>query len=139
MLTRKTISLATLAAALLPAVTLAGQITELIGPDGDGLGNTLGYPWNVTTDRFGNTFVSGVLSDTVFRIDRERKITLVLDSDGDHAGNEARLPKGLDTDASGNLYVACAHGAFRVTPDGVSTLVRRQTLSFEDPTDARRR
>jgi hypothetical protein len=86
-------------------VTPAGVITRIIGPSGDGNGNTLGQAYAVATDTAGNVFVAGYESDNVFKITPGGVITEIADATGDGLGNPLLEPHRLTTDVSGNVYV----------------------------------
>ena len=89
---------------------------EIIDSTGDGLGNTLGNPFDVATDSSGNVFVTGGFSDNAFKITPAGTITEIIDSTGDGAGNTFNQPFGVATDSSGNVFVAGAssHNAFKI-------------------------
>jgi len=96
---------------------------HLIDATGDGGGAVLDGPWDVVTDDAGNVFVSGNLSNNVFRIAPGGAVTEILDATGDGLGNPLEGPRRLATDAAGNLYVAgfVSQNVFKVTPGGAVT------------------
>jgi len=96
---------------------------EIIDSTGDGGGNLLDAPFDVATDSSGNVFVSGNISDNVFKITPGGIITEIIDSTGDGIGNLLNSPTGIATDSSGNVFVAGSSSvnAFKITPGGIIT------------------
>ncbi len=98
-------------------------ITKLLDSTGDGAGHNLAEPQDVVVDAQGNVFVSGRVSNNVFRVDPTGAVSVVIDVTGDGAGHPLHGARGLAVDAQGNLFVAGAQSdnVFRVTPSGVVT------------------
>jgi len=63
-------------------------------------------PFGVATDSLGNVFVTGQVSNNVFRITPTGTITQIIDSTGDGGGNTLSAPIDVATDSSGNVFVA---------------------------------
>ena len=108
---------------LVPSIGTA-QITEIIDTTGDGLGNTLDYPWAIAVDGSGNVYVTGTNSDNAFQITPGGAITEIIDATGDGLGNPLDWPAGVAVDGSGNVYLTCqnSNNAFKITqPGGVIT------------------
>lgn len=97
-------------------ITPGGVITRIIGPSGDGAGNTLAGARAVATDTAGNVFVSGYDSDNVFKITPTGVITEIADATGDGLGNPLTEPHHLATDISGKVYVTgrSSYNAFKI-------------------------
>jgi sugar lactone lactonase YvrE len=87
----------------LPASAQVARL--LIDETGDGAGHPLLGARGIALDAKGNVFVSGMLSQNVFRIAPDGKIVQVIGPDGDGAGHELREPRALAVDSKGNLYV----------------------------------
>ena len=85
-----------------------GVATEIINSTGDGMGNTLNFPFGIALDSSGNVFVSGAFSHNAFQIDPNGAITQIIDSTGDGAGSPFTNPDAfsITTDSVGNVYVA---------------------------------
>jgi len=81
-------------------------ITEIIDATGDGAGNILDLPQDITTDSSGNVYVAGFDSSNAFQITPGGVITEIIDSTGDGAGNPLSLVFGIEIDSSGNVFVA---------------------------------
>jgi len=79
-------------------------ITEIIDSTGDGT-NTLELPLGVATDSSGNVYVTGEISDNVFKITPGGTKTQIIDSTGDGT-NILNSPQELVVDSSGNVFVA---------------------------------
>ncbi|MBL1215817.1 MAG: hypothetical protein HND52_20790 [Ignavibacteriae bacterium] len=112
----------TLVLVSIPSIGTA-QVTQIIDKFGDGAGNRLNDPLGLALDGSGNIYVSGVLSDNVFRITPGGTITELVDWTGDGLGNMLVGPTDIAVDGSGNVYVAClvSDNAFKITPAGVIT------------------
>ena len=82
-----------------------GAVTEIMGPEGDGLGNRFERAGDIAIDSRGHVFVAGFESDNVFEILPDGAIRTVLDRWGDYAGNEVSMPHFLAVDAADNLLV----------------------------------
>ena len=83
-----------------PAFAAAAErIVEVIGPAGDGKGNPLRAPIGLARDATGNLFVSGMLSDNVFRIAPDGSVSQVIDQSGDGEGHELAGPRAIAVDA----------------------------------------
>ena len=61
-----------------------GQITQIIGPSGDGVGNILDRPRGIAADGPGNVFVTGRLSNNAFKITAEETVGTATEED--HSG-----------------------------------------------------
>ena len=88
-------------------ITPAGDITQIIGPDGDGMGNILDFGFFASApvvDGNGNVYVAGRSSDNVFQITGST-ITQILTLDN---------PSALVLDSDGILYVT-AGGCGKLT------------------------
>jgi len=98
-----------------------GAVTELLGREGDGLGNRFESPGGIAIDSRGHVFVAGVDSNNVFEILPDGTIRTVLDQWGDYASNEVSRPHFLAVDAADNLLVGSEpwFGAyvFKAPPD----------------------
>lgn len=106
-------------------VPAIGPVSRIIGPEGDGLGNTLNGATGIAVDPAGVAYVAGFVSDNVFRITPAGAITQVADASGDGAGNALDIPIGLALDDAGNVFVGCAgsDNAFRISPSGTVTQI----------------
>jgi len=78
---------------------------EIIDATGDGSGNTLSSVEGVATDSSGNVFVTGAISNNVFKITPGGTITEIINSTGDGTSplNSAHA---VATDLSGNVFVS---------------------------------
>lgn len=123
MLIRFTTTLLVLLASL--AAHAQNDLAVLIDASGDGLGNTLDSPTGVVTDAAGNIYVSGRVSDNVFRITPGGVITEIIDGSGDGMGNALSGASHLAVDAGGSVYVIgeFSDNAFRIDPNGTITEV----------------
>ncbi|MCP3981217.1 MAG: hypothetical protein GY716_18105 [bacterium] len=103
-------------------------ITEIIDSTGDGAGNTLAFPSQITMDSSGNVYVTGRTSANAFRIESPATcgtiadpclICEIIDATGDGAGNPLNTPTGIGVDAANNVYVSgrTSSNAFRITGD----------------------
>ena len=94
-------------------------ITEIIDAAGDGAGNILDLPQDITTDSSGNVYVAGFSSSNAFKITPGGTITEIIDSTGDGAGNPLSLVFGIETDSSGNVFVSGlgSDNAFKIEPE----------------------
>jgi hypothetical protein len=79
-------------------ITPTGEILEIIGNEGDGAGNPLGFPSDLVVDRPGNVFVAGQNSDNVFKITPTDEIAEIVDARGNGTGNRLDF-----TSASGSI------------------------------------
>lgn len=88
-------------------------IAEIMDASGDGGGNTLDTPLGVAVDGAGNVYVTGGVSDNVFRIAASTTcstggtpctITEIVDATGDGT-NASDQPFGVAVDSSGNVFV----------------------------------
>lgn len=95
-------------------------VSQILDASGDGLGNNLSGPRTIAVDGGGNVFVSGLISDNVFKVEPGGLVIEALDATGDGGGNSLNGPIGTCLDDSGNLYVAGAvsDNVFKVTPGG---------------------
>jgi hypothetical protein len=93
-----------------PGAGQAKTITQIIDPNGDGLGNTLGEPSGIAVDGSGNVLVAGAaaVGGNAFKIDPNGVITQIIDPNGDGLGNTLGEPRGVAVDGAGNVYVAGA-------------------------------
>jgi len=68
-------------------------------------------------------YVTGFISDNVFKITHDGVKTEIIDSTGDGNGKVLDGPRGISVDYNGNVYVAGYHSnnVFKITPDGVKT------------------
>ncbi len=89
--------------ALLPGGAYSDTITEIIDPNGDGLGNPLTSPAGIGVDSAGTVYVAAIGSNNAFRID-PNGITEIIDSSGDTL-NPLAQGFGLAVDGSGDVYV----------------------------------
>jgi hypothetical protein len=103
----------------------AGSTTTILGPSGDGVGNTLDWPTGIAIDAAGSVYVAGGGSHNVFRVGPGGGVTLIMDASGDGAGNILTGPYELALDDVGNLFVTGRHSnnVFQVSPGGVVTLL----------------
>ncbi len=99
-------------------ITPAGGITQIIGPDGDGLGNGFDDPGKVAVDAAGNVFVVGSLSNNAFVIRPDGSIVEIIDGSGDGQGNALLHPEGIALDPAGNVYItgSLSNNLFRIAP-----------------------
>lgn len=98
----------------------AQLVDLLIEQSGDGT-NTLDGPMDVAFDSLGNTYVSGIFSDNVFRIGPGGNIEQIIDASGDGQGNALSRPRSLAVDSQDILYVASESNSaniFKVEPSG---------------------
>lgn len=123
-------------ASALPAVAIESRVERIIGNDGDGRGNRLESPGpGLDTDRAGNVYVTGTLSNNVFRITPEGTITEMLDRAGDGT-HELERPEGLAVGPHGEAVVAGrgSSNLFTIEADGnVRTLLPRATEGPRGP------
>lgn len=110
-----------------------GELTELIGAEGDGAGHALNDPYRMKVDDLGNVFVSGYGSDNVFEIASDGTITQIIDASGDGEGHVLDGPTELAIDNDGNVYVLGARSGnvFKLTP----TIVDDEMPSNEPEVD----
>jgi cysteine-rich repeat protein len=74
-------------------VTPAGEVSKIIGYDGDGAGNVLDCPVGIGTNAAGDVYVAGYLSDNVLKwAAADETVTLIADAAGDGAGKHSRRP-----------------------------------------------
>jgi RHS repeat-associated protein len=88
-----------------------------------------GQPYGLAADRFGNVFVSVLLSDKVYRIDTDGIITTyaggggILPANGPADQVQLLNPSDLEVDEEGNLYIADICTVVRVDRDGQASVV----------------
>ncbi len=102
-------------------ITPAGVVTEILGSNGDGLGNTLGSVTSITTDAANNLFVSGVNDSlaNIFRVNPAGDITRLIESTG---ANDDFVAGGIALDTIGNLFISPKSTfAHKITPAGTVT------------------
>ena len=102
-------------------ITPAGDITEIIDADGDGMGNVLNGANVIAVDAEGNVYVGGNTSNNAFKITPPygaANATEIIDAAGDGAGNGLNGTSGIAVDAAGNVYVGgfLSDNAFKITP-----------------------
>ncbi len=99
----------------------AGQDIELIlDDDGEpGPGDNLALPQDVAVDGSGNVYVTGGLSDNVYRVTPGGTIQEIMTKLGDGT-NDLDRPYGVAADSAGNVYVvgAKSQNVFRITNPG---------------------
>lgn len=89
-------------------------ITEIIDDQGDGAGNLLNSPINLTVDGAGNVYVTAQNTHNAFRIEAPAgcstsgtpcTITEIIDSSGDGTANGLAATWGVAADPVGNVFV----------------------------------
>ena len=104
-------------------ITPAGTVTQIIGPDGDGLGHTLSNPIGVGVGTNGTVYVGGRSSNNVFKITSTGTITQILDAagDGTHGVNG---PNSFAIGSDDTVYVTCdSSGVFKIAVGGGITQI----------------
>lgn len=112
--------------------------TQIVGPDGDGHGNTLRTPWTIATDQSGNVFIAGWQSNNAFKVTPDGAVEQIIGPDGDGAGNDLRRPTWIAADDSSNVYVAgeVSDNVFKITPEGdITEIVERAGTGAGDGLD----
>ena len=79
---------------------------------------TLLHPEDIAVDNAGNVYVTGTVSDNVFKIAPEGVITEIIGK-----GQRLAHPKAIAVDTAGNVYVtgALSFNAIKITPEGIIT------------------
>lgn len=115
-------ALANLALVLsLSSVAIAQEVTEVIGPVGDGT-QAFGGAYELRVSPSGTLIAGSYDTNCVFALDAGGTPQLLLDSSGDGTNSLSGVT-GLCLDTDGNLYVAgwSSDNVFKVTPAGVVT------------------
>jgi len=86
-------------------VSPSGVTTEIIDSTGDGAGNVLISPLDLTVNVQGDVYVSGRSSANAFQITPSGGIIEIIDFAGDGAGNFFSGARGVAVNAAGVVYV----------------------------------
>ena len=114
----------------LPAAAIESRVEKIVSNEGDGRGHRLESPGpGLDTDAAGNVYVTGTLSDNVFRITPKGAVTEIINRTGDGTHGLER-PEGLAVGPHGQIVVAGrgSSNLFTIDADGnLRTLLPRAT------------
>jgi hypothetical protein len=99
------IALVVLALASLPEATAAQTVVTVLGPEGDGGGNTVDSPLGVAVDAAGNAYVASVRTDSVFRITPTGAVMEIYKSVVGAGSLLLEGPTDVVVDQTGDVYV----------------------------------
>jgi hypothetical protein len=99
------IALVILAAAGLPRTTLAQTVVGVLGPEGDGAGNTVDISLGLAVDAAGNLYVASFRTDSVFRVTPAGAVSEIYKSVVGPGTALLEGPTDVVVDQAGDVYV----------------------------------